>query len=68
VQAHYPGKAHFVLVLRSDDEPELVARRRDFRARAVALGIPVYDELSNAGHALAALKAHERFVQSRRGA
>ncbi len=68
VQAHYPGKAHFVLVLRSDDEPELVARRRDFRARAVALGIPVYDELSNAGHALAALQAHERFVQSRSGA
>ena len=68
VQAHYPGKAHFVLVLRSDDEPELVSRRRDFRARAVALGIPVYDELSNAGHALAALQAHERFVQSRSGA
>lgn len=68
VQAHYPGKAHFVLVLRSDDEPELVARRRDIRAKAAALGIPVYDELSNAGHALAALQAHERFVQSRGGA
>ena len=68
VQAHYPGKAHFVLVLRADDEPDLLARRRDFRARAVALGIPVYDELSNAGHALAALQAHERFVQSRSGA
>ncbi len=68
VQAHYPGKAHFVLVLRADDEPELMARRRDFRAKAVALGIAVYDELSNAGHALAALRAHERFVQSRRGA
>jgi acyl-CoA synthetase (NDP forming) len=68
VQAHYPGKAHFVLVLRSDDEPELMARRRDFRAKAVPLGIPVYDELSNAGHALAALQAHECFVQSRGGA
>jgi len=68
VQAHYPGKAHFVLVLRADDEPELLARRREFRARAVALGIPVYDELSNAGQALAALQAHERFVQSRSGA
>jgi acyl-CoA synthetase (NDP forming) len=65
VQAHYPGKAHFVLVLRSDDEPELVARRREFRAKASALGIAVYDELSNAGHALSALQAHERFVQSR---
>ena len=68
VQSHYPGKAHFVLVLRTDDEPELMARRRDFRAKAVALGIPVYDELSDAGHALAALKAHERFVQSRSSA
>jgi len=68
VQSHHPGKAHFVLVLRADDEPELVARRRDFRAKAVALGIPVYDELSDAGHALAALKAHERFVQSRSSA
>ena len=65
VQAHYPGKTHFVLVLRSDDEPELAARRRDFRAKATALGIPVYDELSNAGHALAALQAHERFVLTR---
>lgn len=68
VQAHYPGKAHFVLVLRSDDEPELVARRRDFRAKAAALGVAVYDELSNAGHALVALQAHERFVKSRSGA
>jgi len=68
VQAHYPGKAHFVLVLRSDDEPELMARRRDFRAKAVALGVPVYDELSNAGHALAVLQTHERFVLTRSGA
>ena len=34
VQTHYPGKAHFVLVLRSDGEPELEARKRDFRAKA----------------------------------
>ncbi len=68
VQARHPGKAHFVLVLRSDDEPELAARRRDFRAKAITLGIPVYDEMSNAGYALAALRAHERFVQSRSSA
>jgi acyl-CoA synthetase (NDP forming) len=68
VQARHPGKAHFVLVLRSDDEPELAARKRDFRAKAITLGIPVYDEMSNAGYALAALRAHERFVQSRGGA
>ena len=68
VQTHFPGQAHFVLVLRSDGEPQLEARKREFRERAVALGIPVFDEMSNAGHALAALQAHERFVVSRGGA
>jgi len=66
VQERHPGKAHFLLVLRSDGEATLEARKREFRARAVALGIPVYDEMSNAGHALAALQAHERFANTRR--
>jgi acyl-CoA synthetase (NDP forming) len=65
VQEHHPGKAHFVLVLRSDGEPKLEERKREFRARAVELGIPVYDEMANAGCALAALRAHERFVHAR---
>jgi len=65
VQARYPGQAHFVLVLRSDGEPVLEERKRAFRASAVALGIPVYDEMANAGRALAALATHERFVHSR---
>ncbi|MGE5524265.1 MAG: CoA-binding protein [Rhodospirillaceae bacterium] len=65
VQQHYPGQAHFVLVLRSDGEPQLEERKREFRSKAQALGVPVYDEMSNAGHALAALQAHERFVHSR---
>ncbi|MBI4192147.1 MAG: CoA-binding protein [Betaproteobacteria bacterium] len=66
VQEHHPGKAHFVLVLRSDGELTLEERKREFRDKAVALGIPVYDEMSNAGHALAALQQHERFVHTRR--
>lgn len=65
VQEHHPGRAHFVLVLRSDGEPKLEERKRAFRAKAVALGIPVYDEMTNAGYALAALQAHERFVRAR---
>jgi acyl-CoA synthetase (NDP forming) len=65
VQSHFPGQAHFVLVLRSDGEPKLEERKREFRAKAVALGIPVYDEMTNAGWALAALQAHERFVHTR---
>jgi acyl-CoA synthetase (NDP forming) len=65
VQTQYPGQAHFLLVLRSDGDPQLEARKREFRDRAVALGIPVYDEMSNAGLALAALQAHERFLHTR---
>jgi hypothetical protein len=65
VQARYPGQAHFVLVLRSDGEPALEERKREFRSKAVALGIPVYDEITNAGRVLAALAWHERFVHAR---
>jgi acyl-CoA synthetase (NDP forming) len=65
VQERYPGQAHFVLVLRSDGDPELEERRRGFRARATALGIPVYDEIADAGQALSALAFHERFVHTR---
>jgi acyl-CoA synthetase (NDP forming) len=65
VQERHPGKAHFVLVLRSDGDPELEERRRGFRAKAAALGIPVYDEIADAGQALAALAFHERFLHTR---
>jgi acyl-CoA synthetase (NDP forming) len=65
VQARYPGQAHFVLVLRSDGEPALEERKRAFRAAALALGIPVYDEMANAGRALSALAWHERFIHAR---
>ncbi len=68
VQGRHPGKAHFVLVLRSDGDPKLEERRRGFRAKAAALGIPVYDEIADAGHALAALAVYERFVHTRQKA
>jgi acyl-CoA synthetase (NDP forming) len=67
VQERYPGQAHFLLVLRSDGDPELEARKREFRDRAIALGVPVYDEMPNVGHALAALQAYERFMNRRLG-
>jgi len=66
VQGHYPGAAHFLLVLRSDGEPELEQRKRAFRANAVSLGVPVFDEMSNAGEALAGLQSYEVFVNKRR--
>jgi acyl-CoA synthetase (NDP forming) len=62
VQSRYPGRAHFVLALRSDGWPEVEARKREFRDQALALGIPVYDEMMNVGWALAALAQHERFL------
>ena len=65
VRSKFPGETHFALVLRSDGEPELEARKREFRTRAVELGIPVFDEITNAGQALAAMRRHEAFVQSR---
>jgi hypothetical protein len=68
VQKQYPGQAHFMLVLRSDGDPPLEARKREFREKAVALGVPVFDEMSNAGHALAALQTYERFLQKRQAA
>ena len=65
VQEAYPGQAHFVLVLRSDGAPSFDELRRQFRGQASALGIPVYDELTDAGHALAALARHEHFIHTR---
>jgi len=65
VRDKYPGQAHFMLALRSDGEPNLEERKREFRVKALANGVPVYDEMTNVGHALAALAAHERFVSSR---
>jgi acyl-CoA synthetase (NDP forming) len=61
VRSRHQGQTHFVLVLRSDGEPDIEARKRDYRHQAVALGIPVFDELAEAGKALAALATYERY-------
>jgi acyl-CoA synthetase (NDP forming) len=62
VQSRFPGRAHFLLVLRSDGVLEVDTRKREFRDQAQAMGIPVYDEMMNAGWALSALAQHERFL------
>jgi acyl-CoA synthetase (NDP forming) len=59
VQQSHPGRAHFVIVLRVDGSPELDERRRRYRAMALGVGIPVYDELVEAAHALRAVRAIE---------
>lgn len=63
----HPGVAHFALALRSDGSAVCDERKRAFRETAVRAGIPVFDELSNAADALAAVAAHERFVSARGG-
>lgn len=60
-QRHADGP-HFLLVLRSDGTAECDERKRGFRAQAIAAGIPVFDEMSNAADALSAIAAHERFL------
>jgi acyl-CoA synthetase (NDP forming) len=61
----HPGQAHLALVLRSDGEPEIEAKKQAYRARALAAGIPVFDELPAAAGALAALAGFERRRRSR---
>ncbi|MGG5810000.1 CoA-binding protein [Falsiroseomonas sp. CW058] len=62
VRAEHRGGGHFVLVLRSDGDAATEELRRTYRTRALAAGIPVFDELPAAAAALAALRAHEAFL------
>lgn len=55
-QQSHPGRAHFVLVLRSDGSSELDEIKRKYRLRALSVGIPVYDEVTNAAQALASVQ------------
>jgi len=61
----YPKCGHFLLVLRSDGNAEIDQRKREFRERAISLGIPVYDELEEAARCLAAMSGYEKFVGAR---
>lgn len=67
VQERHPGRSHLALVLRSDGAEPSEARRRDFRGEAIARGIPVYDEMSNAADAMAAVAHYERYLAARAG-
>lgn len=63
----FPECGHFLLVLRSDGNSEIDLRKRQFRDQAIALGIPVFDELEDAAKCLAAIGFYEKFVGSRMG-
>jgi acyl-CoA synthetase (NDP forming) len=62
VKDDYPGKAHFVLVLRSDGSLAFETARIRYRAKALQHAIPTYDELPAAANAVAAIAHHEKFL------
>ena len=55
------GRTHLVLALRANGDPESESRKRDCVIKAMEAGVAVFNELSNAAYALAALHAYERF-------
>ena len=61
MQEKYPGQAHFMLALRSSGSPGVEESKQRYRQRALEVGIPVFDELSNAAVALSALSRFEAF-------
>lgn len=54
---------HVMLVLRSDGDPDIEQRKREYRHAAVQLGIPVFDELVDAAVALSGMRTFERYRQ-----
>lgn len=56
----WPGVAHFALAMRTDGSAELDQTRRDYRARAFDIGVPIYDEIPAMARALAHIGHLER--------
>ena len=65
VRSRMGAHVHFALVLRSDGSESADERKRSDRARALALGIPVFDEMPEVARALAGVSRYERFLASR---
>jgi acetate---CoA ligase (ADP-forming) len=59
-EEHGPGM-HIVLVLRSDGDLETEERKREYRQRATANGVAVFDELAQAARGLAAVRIVEAY-------
>lgn len=57
---------HVVLVLRSDGDPDIENRKREYRRNAVARGVAVFDELAQAARALSCLRTVESFGEKTR--
>jgi hypothetical protein len=66
VNRAFPGKAHFLLVLRSDGSLAYEKAKIRYRARALECGISTYDELPAAANAVAAIATHENYTARER--
>lgn len=67
IRDKYPDRAHFAVVLRSDGSRELDDRKRIYRERALAAGIPAFDEIAPAAEALCAVRHLEVQLARRKG-
>ncbi len=61
----WPGGPHFALALRTDGSAALDDRRRHYREKARAIGVPVFDEIAPAAKALAGIGHLERRLGGR---
>lgn len=63
--AHDDERTHLVLILRSDGSAEVDQAQREYRQRAIAAGIPVFDDFTMAGKALAGFSRYEAELVAR---
>jgi acyl-CoA synthetase (NDP forming) len=59
-QKRWQGDAHFALALRSDGSPQLDEKKRTYREKASAVGVPVFDEIPQMAKALSIVGHIER--------
>jgi acyl-CoA synthetase (NDP forming) len=64
-QKKWQGIAHFVLALRSDGSPEIDEKKRLYRDKASAVGVPVFDEIPQMAEALSVVGHIERRLAAR---
>lgn len=64
-QKKWQGIAHFVLALRSDGSPQLDEKKRVYRDKASAVGVPVFDEIPQMAKALSIVGHIERRLAAR---
>ena len=65
VQAHHTRRTHFVMVLRSDGSAAAEERKRAYRETIVKHGIPIFDEMTEAAAAIAAVARLESYRAKR---